>query len=183
MDGGVCDNYPFDIVIDAIRKKPASRQVSRELIYLEPDPRAEHEPQIDQSQAPTIVESVRMANSTIRAHVDLQYALADLEEINDRIAQVGKTAEQLMTTLDEESPHAGGSIAYSFAPRRFADLPLALTQPPNPTPKTMLVECTGIFASSRRASASERLSSSICACAASPPPPSPSSERLRTSRC
>lgn len=111
MDGGVCDNYPFDIVIDAVRQKPASRQVSRELIYLEPDPRVEREP-LDEAHknAPTIFEAVRKALATIPSHVDLQNALADLEEINDQIAQVGQTTEDLMTTLTEEQDGARESM-------------------------------------------------------------------------
>lgn len=38
IDGGVLDNRPFGHVIDAIRQQPASVQVDRRLIYLDPSP-------------------------------------------------------------------------------------------------------------------------------------------------
>jgi len=38
VDGGVLDNKPFGHAIRAIRSKPASTQVRRRLIYIEPDP-------------------------------------------------------------------------------------------------------------------------------------------------
>lgn len=39
IDGGVLDNFPFGPTIDAIHRKPASSQVVRRLLYIEPDPR------------------------------------------------------------------------------------------------------------------------------------------------
>ncbi len=38
VDGGVLDNAPFDLVIDAIARRRAQTQVYRQLIYIEPDP-------------------------------------------------------------------------------------------------------------------------------------------------
>ena len=38
VDGGVLDNAPFDLVIDAIARRQAQTQVNRQLVYVEPDP-------------------------------------------------------------------------------------------------------------------------------------------------
>jgi patatin-related protein len=38
FDGGVLDNRPFGLAIDAIGRQPASTEVDRKLLYLEPDP-------------------------------------------------------------------------------------------------------------------------------------------------
>jgi patatin-related protein len=38
VDGGVLDNYPFASSIDAIRRRPATSEVDRRLLFIEPDP-------------------------------------------------------------------------------------------------------------------------------------------------
>ena len=38
VDGGVLNNYPFDLAIRAIKSKPAAFEVVRRLLYIEPDP-------------------------------------------------------------------------------------------------------------------------------------------------
>ena len=109
MDGGVCDNYPFDIAVDAIRQKPASRQVSRELIYLEPDPRTAIEPH-ELGEQPTVVEALRQALSVIPSHISLVDSLARLEEINSTIEEIGDLTDDLMRVLmDEHDRQSGGN--------------------------------------------------------------------------
>ena len=38
VDGGVLNNRPFRQAIEAIRGRPAYRQVDRRLVYIDPDP-------------------------------------------------------------------------------------------------------------------------------------------------
>jgi patatin-related protein len=38
IDGGVLDNFPFGPAIDAVESKPATTEVDRRLLYIEPDP-------------------------------------------------------------------------------------------------------------------------------------------------
>ena len=120
MDGGVCDNYPFDICTEAILNKPASRQVSRELVYLEPDPRTAIEPHAPGEQ-PTVVEALRQAISVIPSHISLVDSLARLNEVNATIEEIGDFTEELMDQLladhdRQTADNEGEVVRYSSSP-------------------------------------------------------------------
>src|SRR5437868_2010574 len=49
LDGGVLDNFPFEHAIRAIIAKPASSEVTRKLLYIQPDPGHRFRPPPDTS--------------------------------------------------------------------------------------------------------------------------------------
>lgn len=111
MDGGVCDNYPFDIVLDALADRRASVQTSRKLIYVEPDSRSQVEPH-DHGEQPTVVETVKQALSTIPDQISLVDSLASLEEANGIATDLGELAEKLMNRMIADADQ--GALPFPF---------------------------------------------------------------------
>jgi patatin-related protein len=108
-DGGVLDNAPFDHIIDAIARQPAGRQVSRHLIYIEPDPGgdspgatlsqlANRQNAKRDEQPPTWAAGVWAALLTIPHHQPLIGAIRDLAAINEDVATIGR----ITTALQDE---------------------------------------------------------------------------------
>ncbi|MFQ6329138.1 patatin-like protein [Nocardia sp. CWNU-33] len=99
VDGGVLDNAPFDLVIDAISRRQASTEVYRRLVYIEPDPGCALE------APPTDTNSGRAAKrrwgrdlfhvlNGIKGSQSILDDLIDLRAMNEKIAEVGAIAEQ-----------------------------------------------------------------------------------------
>jgi patatin-related protein len=102
VDGGVLDNAPFDLVIEAISRRRADRQVHRRLIYIEPDPGREL-----YSRAREAVPRRRrwlkdlLAVSTVRGSHPILMDLIKLRDMNWRIAKVNAIAEQQENYVEE----------------------------------------------------------------------------------
>jgi patatin-related protein len=126
VDGGLLDNAPFDLVVDAIGGKRAETQVERRLVYVQPDPgrpltaarqRGEQDGERRGGQdgahggaqrAPTWAEGVGKAVLGVRGtHTVLRDLLA-LRDLNLRIAEVGAIARSQLPVvtalLDEVLP-------------------------------------------------------------------------------
>ncbi len=127
MDGGVLANAPFDPVLDSITAKPAQRQVSRHLLFIEPDPvaasvgatpdevRAATEPLGDQ---PTWAGTL-WAAQTIRGQQSLTNAIAGLGELNDQAVTIGNIIASLRddveaTLLDKVHPALAEAPSLGF---------------------------------------------------------------------
>lgn len=103
MDGGVLANAPFDPVVGAIAAKPAGRQVTRHLVFVEPDPGADSPAAIDPSrqcssgdaQTPTWLGGVWAALSTIPHHQPLLAAMRGLAHINDEVTTISQVVASL----------------------------------------------------------------------------------------
>jgi patatin-related protein len=98
VDGGVLDNAPFDLVIDAIARRQAQRQVNRQLVYVEPDPgQALYAPI---SGRPDRAKSKRrwlkdlLAVSGVRSSHPILTDLTRLRDLNWRIREVRTISEQ-----------------------------------------------------------------------------------------
>lgn len=127
MDGGVLNNAPFDHVVEAIARQPASRQVARHLIYIEPDPGGDSpgawlpEASGKTPGAPSWFAGVWAAMSTIPHHQPLLGVIRQLAAMNQDVLTIG----QLTATLqDEVNAHLRG-IAIDPAHAQtlgFADL-------------------------------------------------------------
>lgn len=101
VDGGVLDNKPFGWAVDAIRDQPASHEVTRRLVYIEPDPnvaRAEQDPDGSprKHEAPNMLAAVLGGLSGVPRSepiLDDLLVVTDLNERAEHIADVVETSE------------------------------------------------------------------------------------------
>ncbi|APA98502.1 hypothetical protein NS506_04454 [Nocardia seriolae] len=99
VDGGVLDNAPFDLVVDAIARRQAASEVHRRLVYIEPDPgRALGADAADTNGGKAAkrrwaadVEKVLLG---IRGSRSVIKDLIRLRDMNEKIAEMGAIAAQ-----------------------------------------------------------------------------------------
>ena len=98
IDGGVLDNFPFGHAIQAITKKPASSEVVRRLVYIEPDPSlaGSRQPAAQEERPPAPppawVETIMAGLSTIPRKEPIVDDLWGLRTFNERVAYVADLA-------------------------------------------------------------------------------------------
>ncbi len=102
VDGGVLDNAPFDLVVQAIANKRAETEVVRRIVYIQPDPGhplmagvdggRSHRPDA-QSQAPGWLPGLWTALSTVKGSHSILRELLEIRDLNLRIADVAAVAE------------------------------------------------------------------------------------------
>jgi patatin-related protein len=99
VDGGVLDNAPFDLVIDAIRRHPARTEVVRHVIYVQPDPGRPLEqpaPSRDTSKGEGWLAGLRKTLVGVKGSHPILLELLKLRDLNYKIAQVGDIANREM---------------------------------------------------------------------------------------
>ncbi|MDL9935768.1 patatin-like protein [Gordonia sp. ABSL1-1] len=103
VDGGLLDNAPFDLVIDAIAKRPAARRVQRELIYIEPDPnRPIDDMSVSQpSKADGFFRNLIALKSPATSH-SFVGDLIRLRDLNRRIVEVGSITDLQMEEISTD---------------------------------------------------------------------------------
>ena len=108
VDGGVLDNAPFDLVVEAIGSKPAQSEVLRHLIYIEPDPgRPLAITETDapgRHLAPGYFPALLKAIFTVKGSHSMLRELQWLRDTNIRILEIGSIADgqmQQVTTAVE----------------------------------------------------------------------------------
>lgn len=113
MDGGVLANAPFGPVVSSILAKPANRQVSRHLLYIEPDPRsasvgstlAEVPTAGQRDRKPPSWAGTLRGAQTIRGHQSLSGAIQRLGELNDQVATIGDVIASLREDVEATLAH------------------------------------------------------------------------------
>ncbi|MDT4911310.1 MAG: hypothetical protein QOC66_438 [Pseudonocardiales bacterium] len=102
VDGGVLDNAPFDLAVQAIARKRAQSEVIRRLIYIQPDPGggllALTPP--DQTQPEYLAALTAGAWSVKGSHSILRDLLA-LRDLNLRIAEIGTIVARQDTQVED----------------------------------------------------------------------------------
>jgi patatin-related protein len=81
LDGGVLDNKPFSSAIDAIFRRTADREVSRTLMYVEPDP--ERFTDVPLACTPNIVQAATRALVSIPGYQSISSDLKSIALHND----------------------------------------------------------------------------------------------------
>jgi patatin-related protein len=89
IDGGILDNYPFDHAIRAMRRRSASGQVERRLLYVQPDPRGK----AVKKGAPGWVATALGGFATIPSQQPILDQLLDVLELNERVATIRQIIE------------------------------------------------------------------------------------------
>jgi patatin-related protein len=121
IDGGVLDNRPIELVLDAIARRHARRRVKRHLFYVEPDPedlsRRIGAPAREYGPAQVAIRAIH----TLPNYQSITNALRDIAGHNQRVAERRKTLDffdqalgQLRMRGNRNSIHAapgGPSVA------------------------------------------------------------------------
>jgi patatin-related protein len=119
VDGGVLDNAPFDLVVQAIGAKRAQNEVVRRLLYIQPDPGVPLEAGGTTSESterdypgavptgtpePGYLSALMTSVLGVKGSHSILRDLVALRDLNVRIAEVGAIAElqmvQVMTAID-----------------------------------------------------------------------------------
>ncbi len=112
VDGGVLDNAPFDLVIEAIGEKRAQTEVVRRLVYIQPDPGQRlgtTEPdQTGRPGAPGYLPALLRGVGTVKGSHSILRELEGLRALNGRIAELGAIAALQMDQV-------GGAIDRAWA--------------------------------------------------------------------
>jgi patatin-related protein len=113
VDGGVLDNFPLRHAIDAIRARPASLQVDRKLIYIEPHPvgRAAS----PDGTPPTLTATITGGLSGLPRREPVLDDLLEVRELNERIARVGEVVAAAQERIDALPPPSRRAEAYEQA--------------------------------------------------------------------
>jgi patatin-related protein len=83
VDGGVLDNFPFRHAIDAIRQRPASLEVDRKLVYIEPHPAPRKK--APEGKPPRLGATVAAGLSALPRHEPILDDLLALRDFNERV--------------------------------------------------------------------------------------------------
>jgi patatin-related protein len=86
VDGGVLDNKPFGLAIEAIRARPAGYQVDRRLLFLEPAPGSP--PTASKHDAPGTISALLGAASGIPRREPILDDLLELAALNERVRRI-----------------------------------------------------------------------------------------------
>jgi patatin-related protein len=110
VDGGVLDNKPFGLVIDAIRRRPADHEVDRRLLFLEPAPGAHAD--TEAQPPPSTVSALVGAASGLPRHEPVLDDLLEVAALNERVRRV---QDIVATNFDPVTDLVSETLAGSFA--------------------------------------------------------------------
>ncbi len=91
LDGGVLDNKPFTLTLEAIFSRTADRDVDRKLFYVEPDPEAFDE--AERAQTPNVVQAVLQALIGIPGYESISEDLKRLNDHNTKVERYARITE------------------------------------------------------------------------------------------
>ena len=98
IDGGVLNNRPFDLAVDAILMQPAQSEVDRRLVFIEPHPKQR---QIQQTGAPGIFTSASQALGRVPRYQPIIDALQRLEDHNRAVAAITQLVEKCRPDVEQ----------------------------------------------------------------------------------
>ncbi len=106
VDGGVLDNAPFDLVVNAIGDKRAESEVLRRVVYIQPDPgRPLGSPERvrpGNTEPPGWLEGVWASVADVKGSHTILHDLERFREMNLHIAEVGAIAAGQMDQVNKE---------------------------------------------------------------------------------
>ncbi|MFZ5789916.1 MAG: patatin-like protein [Pseudomonadota bacterium] len=109
LDGSVVDNKPFAPVVEAIRTKPAYRNVDRRIVYIDPDP--EQPPPPPGGEVPGFFNTLKASLSDIPRNEPVYEDLAWVSRFNENIRRMRSVLEaarpeitRLVSLVMQEEP-------------------------------------------------------------------------------
>ncbi len=113
VDGGVLDNAPFDLVVEAIAEKRARTEIVRRLVYIQPDPGVRLTEDVTapsgSDEAPGYLRALVRSVAGVKGSHSILRDLEDLRDLNLRVAQLGAIATQQMDQVTAAIDDAWGS--------------------------------------------------------------------------
>lgn len=115
IDGGLLDNAPFDLVIDAIAREEAHHEVIRRLVYIEPDPAKSLTAAVEAYRRPSrsFAADLMAIKAPLTSHSFLTNLLA-LREMNARITEIGRIAELQRVEIEKAIVTRVGEVTASM---------------------------------------------------------------------
>lgn len=105
VDGGVLNNAPFDLVIDAIGRRRAQTEVLRRIIYIQPNPGQSLEESAEVADAPAAagwLAGLWRTAAGVKGSHPILVELLKLRDMNWRISEVGAIAMSQMSQVLSE---------------------------------------------------------------------------------
>ncbi len=99
IDGSVLSNKPFAQAIEAIKQRPAYRQVDRRLVYIDPDP--EGDGSGGPRRAPSMLRTLKGALSDIPRNQPIHDELDWINGFNMRVGRLKTVLDSAMPRIDE----------------------------------------------------------------------------------
>lgn len=100
VDGGVLDNFPFASAVDAITARPASREVDRRLLFIDPNPLPLTDDGATVGGTPAAPSWVSAALNSLSTIPRAEPVIDDLRRIVERNATVLRIREIIETSFD-----------------------------------------------------------------------------------
>jgi patatin-related protein len=129
VDGGVLDNKPFGHVLRAIREAPASVEVDRRLLYLEPSPTPgpadSGQGAAEPIEQPAPIQTVLASLSGIPRHEPIIDEILDVGRLNERVGQIRDVIETNWEPIADAVQTAIGSADLANPPSDPEDSQLA----------------------------------------------------------
>jgi patatin-related protein len=101
IDGSVLNNKPFAEALQAIRNRPAYRQVDRRLVYIDPDP--VQPPPPPSRRVPGFFATLKAALSDLPRNEPIADAVGGIADFNERV-------RRLRATVDAARPQIAGLV-------------------------------------------------------------------------
>lgn len=106
LDGSILNNKPFDQAIDAIQNRPAFRNVSRRIVYIDPNPDARKVKA--HGAPPSLLNTLKAAMSDIPMNEPMHDDLNDIQNHNQTVKIIKTVVESVkpsVTRLFKEISH------------------------------------------------------------------------------
>lgn len=100
IDGSVLNNKPFAEAIEAIKQRPAYRQVDRRLVYIDPDPEPTAKLDSGMHRAPSMLRTLKGAMSDIPRNEPIRDELAWINGFNLRVGRLKIVLNSAMPQID-----------------------------------------------------------------------------------
>ncbi len=110
LDGGVLDNKPFTLTLDAIFSRAAERDVDRKLFYVEPDPESFNAD--ERLVSPNVVQAVLTSLIGIPGYESISEDLKRLTDHNSRVERYSRITEHVAGSLDSSNTSTASHVLY-----------------------------------------------------------------------
>lgn len=115
IDGSVLANAPFDPAINAIRNRPANREVDRRFVYIDPKPDISAAGSFLRDREPGFFTAIYRAMAEIPREQPIQDSLESIAAVSARIRRIGSIIDHVAPAVDAAIRETVGSFAFLFS--------------------------------------------------------------------